>query len=80
MLAFFSVEYLAPEVVLKVGHDGLCDIWALGVTIYELTKRSTPFSPPESCTMTDILDNIKNTLVSALSLYLALFVLIYTLT
>jgi serine/threonine protein kinase len=37
-------EYLAPEMVLKQGHDEKLDVWAVGVLFYELIYGITPFS------------------------------------
>lgn len=37
------VEYLAPELVLRSGHDMMVDNWALGVCLYELCTGTTPF-------------------------------------
>jgi serine/threonine protein kinase len=31
-----TLEYLAPEMLSKSGHDEKVDIWALGVLMYEL--------------------------------------------
>lgn len=36
-------EYMAPEVVLTQGHDTSCDFWSLGILIYELLCKVTPF-------------------------------------
>lgn len=38
-----SAEYLSPEILLKNGHDKSVDIWALGVLLYELFTKKTPF-------------------------------------
>jgi len=35
--------YIAPEVILQRGHDKSCDLWSLGVVIYELLVGITPF-------------------------------------
>lgn len=40
-------EYMAPEVLLKYGHDFSVDYWALGVLIYELTMGEPPFKSPK---------------------------------
>ena len=37
-------EYLAPEMILKEGHDEKLDVWALGIIMYELLVGKTPFA------------------------------------
>ena len=38
-------EYIAPEMILKAGHDEKVDIWAFGIVYYELLFGYTPFAP-----------------------------------
>ena len=38
-----TLEYLAPEVVLSHGHSFAVDFWSLGILIYELFCKVTPF-------------------------------------
>lgn len=38
-----TVDYLAPEMIDKSGHDEKLDIWCLGVLVYELLTGKTPF-------------------------------------
>lgn len=38
-----TMEYLAPEVILSHGHSFAVDFWCLGILIYELFCRVTPF-------------------------------------
>ena len=39
-------DYLAPEMILKGGHDEKVDIWTLGILVYELLVGKAPFSSP----------------------------------
>ncbi|GMH71360.1 hypothetical protein TrLO_g3867 [Triparma laevis f. longispina] len=39
-------EYLAPEVVQQQGHGLPCDYWQLGVVLFELLQKKTPFFAP----------------------------------
>lgn len=36
-------EYLAPEMISRVGHNSSIDWWALGILIYEMRISVTPF-------------------------------------
>lgn len=36
-------EYVSPEIILNREYDGAVDLWALGVMIYEMIFRRTPF-------------------------------------
>ncbi|OQR84605.1 cAMP-dependent protein kinase catalytic subunit alpha [Achlya hypogyna] len=38
-----SVEYMAPEIVSRNGHDHRADVWSFGVLLYELCLGATPF-------------------------------------
>jgi serine/threonine protein kinase len=35
---------MAPEIVFNTGHDQMVDIWAVGITLYEMLMASTPFA------------------------------------
>ena len=43
-----TVDYLAPEMINKTGHDEKLDIWCIGVLVYELLTGKTPFMTPSS--------------------------------
>jgi len=36
-------EYLAPEIILEMGHGKAVDYWALGVLLYEMLNGHSPF-------------------------------------
>ena len=36
-------DYLAPEVLLALGHDFTVDWWALGIILYEFLVGIPPF-------------------------------------
>jgi serine/threonine-protein kinase len=42
-----SPKYLSPEQVLGLQVDGRADIFALGVVLYEMLARKTPFEKPD---------------------------------
>lgn len=43
-----TVEYLAPEIVKKQGHDNKADFWSLGILLYELYTGHTPFDESDN--------------------------------
>ncbi|KAF1788786.1 Cyclic nucleotide-binding-like [Phytophthora cactorum] len=40
-------EYLAPEIILGIGHGVAVDCWGLGILIYEMVVGDSPFSSPD---------------------------------
>ncbi len=36
-------DYLSPEMITGSGHDESIDIWGIGVLLYELLHKKTPF-------------------------------------
>ena len=36
-------DYVAPEVLAKTGHTSAIDWWALGILLYEMYTKRTPF-------------------------------------
>jgi len=39
-------EYMAPEIILREGHNKDCDLWAIGILLFELLTGYTPFRTP----------------------------------
>lgn len=39
-----TYDYLAPEMIMKTGHDEKLDIWCLGVLVFEMLAGRPPFS------------------------------------
>lgn len=37
-------EYLAPEMILKQGHNEKLDVWCIGILFFELLYGRTPFA------------------------------------
>jgi len=37
-------DYLAPEIILKTGHNWAVDYWTMGVFLFEMTKGAPPFA------------------------------------
>lgn len=51
-------EYFAPEIILNSGYDHSVDLWALGVIIYEMIKKTTPFVSRKNDDLTQLFSNI----------------------
>jgi len=43
-----SPEYMAPEMILGMGHDHAVDLWSLGVLAFALYCNYTPFIPTKT--------------------------------
>jgi len=39
-----AAEYIAPEMVLSKGYNKAVDFWAIGVLMFELLTRTSPFA------------------------------------
>ncbi|RHY26840.1 hypothetical protein DYB32_007233 [Aphanomyces invadans] len=39
-----SIDYMAPEIVVREGHDHRADVWSFGILLYELCLGTTPFA------------------------------------
>ncbi|HEY4370673.1 MAG TPA: serine/threonine-protein kinase [Burkholderiales bacterium] len=55
-----SPRYMAPEHVLGKQIDGRADIFSLGIVLYELLARRTPFEEGESATIFSLMQRIVN--------------------
>jgi serine/threonine protein kinase len=38
-------DYLAPEMIMKSGHNEKLDVWTLGILTFEVLTGKAPFSP-----------------------------------
>ena len=52
-----SLQYLAPEIVLKQNYNKAVDFWCVGVFFFELLTRRTPFHAEQR---NDLMHNILN--------------------
>ena len=57
-------EYLAPEIILRTGHDFLVDIYAVGILIYEMEVGTSPYADPSGNMNSSVICNqiLKNQL------------------
>ena len=39
-----TTDYVAPEIILGIGHDARVDWWSLGVVAFEMLVGRTPFN------------------------------------
>ena len=52
-----TLEYLAPEMIDRTGHDTTLDIWNLGVLLFEMLTGNAPF---QSNNQAELFSKIKN--------------------
>jgi hypothetical protein len=62
-----SPRYMAPEHVLGKQIDGRADIFSLGIVLYEMLTRRTPFEEGESSTIFSLMQRIVTAPVPPLS-------------
>ena len=51
-----TILYTAPEIVKNFGYDEKCDLWSLGITLYEIYFGYLPYGP--ECTTNTIMNVI----------------------
>mgnify|MGYP003386563088 CR=1 FL=1 len=57
-------DYLSPEHIFCTGVDHGVDLWAMGVLVFEMCLKRTPFNPDGDAHVQDIFKAIAQTKVS----------------
>jgi serine/threonine protein kinase len=50
--------FVAPEIILEVGHDDRADIWSLGCTVIQMLTAETPWTPMKFGSLYELLHNV----------------------
>ena len=53
-----TILYAAPEILKNLEYNEKCDLWSLGVTLYELYFGLLPYGPSSNMNMNVVMDNI----------------------
>lgn len=59
-------DYLSPEHIFCTGVDHGVDLWAMGVLVFEMSVKRTPFNPDGDANVQEIFKSIAQTKVSLL--------------
>lgn len=51
---------MAPEILKRGKYNEKCDIWSLGVIIYQMIYGKPPFNPPKGAQIQDLINLIDN--------------------
>ena len=51
--------YLAPEIIKNKGHDERVDIWCIGILLFELVTKRTPFSGKDKSHLMNNITDLK---------------------